>query len=762
MAQQTHFSRTDINTGLSGFFFWVVFMGGYWQTALASSPIFVGYVLSLGADESAPSDIISLLYLMGMVQLFSHLITNRFRNKKLVVIICGVMEPVILIPFIVFPFFASTKTIITLIPFIVMLSAGFYHIGNPLLNAWYGSLIPDSIRASYIGRRIMFSQLTAVLSMFAAGQVVDLFGGLAGFSVAFTIGIVLAITANLSLSPVRYTPHITSRQIHFRDIIRIPRENRQFAVFSLFFGIWSIGYYIAIPNLNVLMIRHLHLSYSTIALYINCQLLMMLAGYSFWPRYIQKFGSRSLLRIILPPMVLIPLVWFMVEPSNHLILVPAMMLYGLTASGTIICSNTHLYSILPKDHRAPAHMVLWSVLVFGSMALGPKLASIIVRSTDGLNLTFGFLTVMNVKLTMLAVSASFFGAFLVLLRMEDRKPIPARVLVDQIFRRNPVSLAYNLFVLGRTSQETVRAYALERLGKTRGVVAFDTLENALEDISPLVRRQAAESIGETGLPEAVAPLARILRDPESDIRSEAATALGFIDTPESREAVFAALDDPDPAVRTAAISSIGRFEGREVDDRLLALAGTERNPSAFIALTDAISHRRNLEGIDPILRGREYFSSQRIRKQILRSLARMFGAGETFYGLICRGGDKSPRDVADYLKRISRRALRNPGWTESGMAAAFRDMAGAFEKNDTAEYLDSAERIARLLESGPSRDAELAIVAHTMCTLVRIKREGNIPNLPGKAFLAVCAGVAAERLARKQTGTEQSAQPAGA
>ncbi|MHB9030247.1 MAG: hypothetical protein ACYC9O_15885, partial [Candidatus Latescibacterota bacterium] len=141
MTQDTKFSRTEINTGLRGFFYWVVFMGGYWQTALASSPIFVGYVLALGAEESAPSDFISLLYLMGMFQLFSHLISNRFRNKKLVVILCGTMEPAILISFIVLPFFIPPKAIIALIPFIIMLSAGFYHIGNPLLNAWYGSLI---------------------------------------------------------------------------------------------------------------------------------------------------------------------------------------------------------------------------------------------------------------------------------------------------------------------------------------------------------------------------------------------------------------------------------------------------------------------------------------------------------------------------------------------------------------------------------------------------------------------------------------------
>jgi HEAT repeat protein len=747
MNESPGFSKTDINTGLRGFFYWVVFMGGYWQTALASSPIFVGYVLALGAPESAPSDFISLLYIMGLLQIGSHLVTNHIRNKKLAVIVFGSLEPIVLSAFIFLPMFLPAKTIIALMPFIIMLSAGLYHIGNPLLNAWYGSLIPDSIRASYIGRRIMFSQLTAILCMFAAGKVADMFTGLEGFSIAFAIGIALAISAHLSLIPVRYTPQITERRISFRDILRIPRDDRQFALFSLFFGIWSIGFYIAIPNLNVLMIRHLHLSYSTIAFYTNCQLLLMLAGYSFFPRYIQKYGSKPVMKLILPTLAVAPLAWFFAEPANHPILIPAMMLYGFTASGTILAANTYLFTILPKDNRAPAYMVFWSVIVFGSMALGPKLASIIVSCTHSLYFTAGFLTIMGVKLTFLVVSASFFGAFFVLLHLKEQKPVSARILVDQIFRRNPVSIAYNFFLLDRSKGENIRAYALANLGRTRGAVAFDTLADALDDISPVVRRQAAESLGETRLPEGAAPLAAVLRNPESDIRSEAVSALGMIDTPEARRAVMDSLSDPEPSVRASAIRALGRFEGNDVDERLLELARTETHPITFTALADAISWRRNPAGADLILRGRELFVSRRVRTQILCSLARMFGAGETYYALIAPGGTRAAVKTRKYLERLARRSSEIAEFRSDGMGAALAKLAESFSSHDTAEFLDCVERIAKIAEK--EGGVSLAQVARSMRTLVDIKREGRIPNLPGKAFLAVCAGVIVEQMKRQ-------------
>jgi hypothetical protein len=465
------------------------------------------------------------------------------------------------------------------------------------------------------------------------------------------------------------------------------------------------------------------------------------------------------MKLILPALALVPLVWFFAEPSNHPILIPAMMLYGITASGTIVSANTYLFTILPKDNRAPAYMVFWSVIVFGSMALGPKLASIIVSHTRDLHMTIGFLSIIGVKLTFLAVSASFIGAFLVLLRLSEQKPVPARVLMDQIFRRNPVAIAYNLFLLDRSEEEEIRAYALEKLGKTRGAIAFDTLADALDDISPLVRRQAASSIGETRLPEGTAPLARVLRDPESDIRSEAVSALGMLDTPEARRAVFEALSDQDPAVRAAAIRSLGRFTGEDVDNRLLALATTETHPVTFTALADAISTRRNLAGVDLILRGRELFATPRIRTQILCSLARMFGAGDAYYALIAPGGERAARKTRKYLEALARRTSRiveyqftprvhaHAGTPSNGLAPALEGLKEAFTAHDTATFLDCVERIAAI--AGGSGDDNLCAVAHTMRTLVDIKRGGKIPNLPGKAFLAVCAGVIAERMREK-------------
>jgi hypothetical protein len=227
----------------------------------------------------------------------------------------------------------------------------------------------------------------------------------------------------------------------------------------------------------------------------------------------------------------------------------------------------------------------------------------------------------------------------------------------------------------------------------------------------------------------------------------------MIDTPEARQAVFDALSDRDPSVRASAIRSLGRFPGEEVDDCLLALARTETHPITFTALTDAISARRNLAGVDLILRGRELFATPRIRTQILCSLARMFGAGETYYAIIAPGGERAAGKTRKYLENLARRTSRIAEYQENGLAPALAGLSEAFASHDTAAFLDYVERLSAIAEKEGGDDGSLRAVASTMRTLVYIKRGGKIPNLPGKAFLAVCAGVMAERMRRRPPDT---------
>ncbi|MCE5252068.1 MFS transporter [bacterium] len=746
------YSKSEINTGLRGFFNWIVFMGGYWQTTLASSPIFIGFVLALGASESTPSNFICFLYLTGLIQIISHLVTNRFKNKKWLVIIFGAMEGLILTLIIVLSMSISRDSLIRIIPLIIMMSAAFSHIVNPLLNAWYGALIPDSIRASYIGRRIMMSQIAGIVSLTVAGKVVDVMSGLNGFYLVFGIGIAMVVAAYFSLSPVRFPAEVSRKPLSFGDIISIAKNDRQFIIFSLCYGAWSIGYYNALPNLNVLLIRQLHLSYSRVAFYQNCQFFFMLVGYALWPRYIQKFGTRPTMSLSLVPLIFIPLIWLTVESFNHQLLIPVMMVYGIGISGVILGASTHLFTIIPKDERSPAYLVCWSVIVFLSMAIGPKLGAGIMEMSEQVRFTVWHFTIMNIKLALIAVSVFYFIAFVLLGRLRGKKPVPATVLVDQIFRHNPISLAYNLFVLEKSTHEEPRADAIEKLGRSGGAMALDSLINSLTDISPVVRRQAASSIGEVMHPEAVGPLARFVRDPESDIRGEAASSLGRIDTPESRKAVWGALSDTNPGVRAAAIQALGNFSGAEVDEKLIDMVKTVKDPVTFTALADTLARRGTLDAVEYILRSREMFASQRIRKQTLNAVAEMLGMVNDFYPMISQGATHAVASLEEYLERtlVLLEKSRSPIVPE--LIPPVEGMLTAFAGNDTAAFLERSSEFALGIQSKGYEQPRVRASIRAIDTFVRSKTDKRETHFAGKAFLAVCARVIIDEILKERNG----------
>lgn len=749
MSNDIPFSRSEINTGLKSFFTWIVFMGGYWQTTLAPSPIFIGFVLALGAPESAPSSFISFLYLTGFVQLVSHLVTNRIADKKRLVIISGLLEPLTLLLIIVLALLTAPRTLLVLIPAVIMLSAAFGHLVNPLLNSWYGAIIPDSIRATYVGRRIMFSQLAGIVFLTIAGKVVDLFDGLTGFYVVFIVGILLASAAYLSLSPVRYPQQVSKKPLSFTDILAIPRNDPRFIVFALFYGVWSIGYFNALPNLNVLLLRYLDLSYSRVALYQNTQFLFMIVGYAFWPRYIQKFGAKPVMTVCLIPLIIIPGLWVMLESFNHIMLVPMLMVYGIGIAGIIGGASTHLYVLIPKDERSPAYLVCWSLIVFLSMSLGPRLGAFLMELTHDVSIPFGSFTLMNIKIALASVVLIYSAAMILLRRVPQRTEVSPLVLVDQIFRRNPLSLSYNMLIVEQSSEAGNRAQALERLGRAGGPIALDVLEKSLGDMSPVVRRQAASSMGETGLDEAVAALTEIVADPESDVRPEAAAGLGTLAAPESLDAILEALNDPDQSVRESAVRALERLDGPGVAEHMDNLLLSEQNPVVFSTLASTLSRRKHIEAVEHILARREQFKSPRIRRQVLMAVAGMFDAGEDFYRITSHGSSLVVNSIDEYLEKQLKRMKRLPPEYIDGFTFNIEGMIDAFIEQNTPAYLTHAEKVARQALDVPGIGQRALIAAQALGIYVTSKKSVGNTQLSGKAFCAVCVDVIVSELSEK-------------
>jgi hypothetical protein len=100
---------------------------------------------------------------------------------------------------------------------------------------------------------------------------------------------------------------------------------------------------------------------------------------------------------------------------------------------------------------------------------------------------------------------------------------------------------------------SVRAAAVQALGKQEGNSSIELLQQALHDENVSVRATAARSLGLQGKFASPGPLVAALHDPAWRVRAAAAQALGRLKGRTPVEPLVVLLDDENSSVRAAAV-----------------------------------------------------------------------------------------------------------------------------------------------------------------------------------------------------------------
>lgn len=146
----------------------------------------------------------------------------------------------------------------------------------------------------------------------------------------------------------------------------------------------------------------------------------------------------------------------------------------------------------------------------------------------------------------------------------DRRREAINRLADAPFAAEPAYLqAYRLLL--QDPDPTVRAAAVQALGRHGTVEDALPLAARLEDPSPYTRWSAAQALRRIHNPQAVRPLLSTLaKDADADVRIAAADALGQYPDRLVYESLVAALNDSDFSVARAARRSLKTLTGRDL------------------------------------------------------------------------------------------------------------------------------------------------------------------------------------------------------
>jgi MFS family permease len=683
----------------------LIYTNGAWgawaQMVSLQTAIFTGFVLSLGASESTIAHFISIGSFASLAQILSSaLLAHRIKRKKAFVIAMGCLHTLFRFSIVLVPFITASHQV-SLISILIGLGMVSWHLAGPIFSGWNAHIIPEDIRARFIGRQTMAHLLVGIVASYAAGWYLDLFDDTTKYTAFFAIFLVATLIGLGGFLNLSRVPFQTTESDNQTGSLLIPFQNPQFRNLLIFFWAWNFAWSLSSPFYSVFMLKTLQISYSNVAILTSLLMAAMVVGSQLLSGLIDRYGSKAMLQILTIPSIITPIFWTFNRPDFYWFIPVAMILNGLIFSGMLVSVNSLLYATVPDGSNRTAYFAGWSCAIFLAYAIAPLVGSALVAYFEPFHFhIFGF-DIGKLQLVFLVSAGLMILPNIFLRTVKDSKGTTSRELLGQVGRGNLVGYLYNALAFDWSRSDLNRARAVRQMGRSRSPMALDQLIQALSDANPDVRKQAAQGLGEARSPQAINPLLEELKDEESDIRSEAIEALGKIGDPNIIDHLIEALNDSDSRVQISAIRALSEMRGTEAQELLFWKFADRFDRITFPTLSDVLGAKRDLRIVRPTLERLDNFKSPTIRLQLLNSVCRAQGARRRFYRLVSQD-NLARAERQEEMLRQTRRAFRRSrilnNTIKHHVQNQLKEIHKAFDTDQIENVFEHTKSLATYLE----------------------------------------------------------------
>ncbi|MEN6301225.1 MAG: MFS transporter [Armatimonadia bacterium] len=715
--------------------------GGLWAVyspnATPAAAIFSGFALSMmGLSETQVAFLVSLAGFVGLWELFAFYVGRSLGSNRLLLVGMGTVEITAASLIVFVPGLASHRFVA--VAALLAISYLIGHTISPTFNSWLSNVMPEEVRGRYIGRRMFAVSVTTMLYLYAASTWLDWRGKTYfSFAMVFLVGWICGILGYLILLVTPYPRLQEEEQKSFFGSLLLPLRNRPFAILTLYLLTWTIASSMSGAFFGVYMINRLHLPYSTIAIYTNIALAMMMAGYLAVGSMAQRYGSKPLAQLLIFPGALVPAMWAFATRDTHMYVMPvASLINGFCIAGLGISASNLLYKILPKGESNSVYFGTWTAAASVGAAVGPLIGGIL-KGWLPETVAMGSWQFSNLQVVFLiAAAAHIVPAVLSALLVEGEASSPRHLLGQ--FRGNLPYMAYSWALWTVARKDQTRGEAMRRLGQSRSPLAVEALVKGLDHMSHEVRSGAAKGLGEGRFHEGVEPLVQELVDKESDIRPEAAEALGKIGAAEQH--LFEALHDEDVRVRQSAAMGLSELQTDAAREALLEVLRADYDRNLFPTLVEAIARVEDLRLVEPALAGLAQLTAPVIRMQVINGICRVLGEKNHFYRLATATELAEGRMREKMMARV-RRLLARPRYGTREQRTRLRELGVALDRaldeDDLPSFAASARELAGLTEAIEVMPERARYAAYALNTYLQQDRpEGSERELI--VFVVIC------------------------
>jgi len=271
--------------------------------------------------------------------------------------------------------FASPRAGIVFLLALLFVSAALQAVGSNIWIAWVSDLIPIGIRGRFFARRNQILVFSGLVAGYILSYGTDLFetggGALRNFlgrwldpEVLFTprnqawwlagIFVLAGIIGFIGLLILSRQPdrkRSLQEQMSLKRKFSEPLKNRNFRLLLAFGVWWMLAIGVGSAFWGPFMLKKLQMSMFQMQLYGSLHMGASLLSYSFWGRFIDRWGNKRAMLICVLLGGLNPMFWLFMTPANHSILWFEGLLSGAMWAGNAVVTTNFVLAIAGKGRE---------------------------------------------------------------------------------------------------------------------------------------------------------------------------------------------------------------------------------------------------------------------------------------------------------------------------------------------------------------------------------------------------------------------------
>ncbi len=306
--------------------------------------------------------------------------------------------------------FHNSQSGIAFLLALLFASAGLQAIGGNIWIAWVSDLIPIGIRGRFFAKRNQILVLAGLVVGYAFSFCTDLFekggGALKGISTrwldparfftpanqarflagVFVLAAVLGFIGLVILARQPDRKRSLQQRIALRQKFLEPFGDNNFRLLLAFGVWWMLAIGVGSAFWGPFMLKKLHMSMFQMQLYGTLHMASSLLSYTFWGRFIDRWGNKTAMVICVLLGGFNPMLWLTMTPQNYGVLWFEALISGFMWAGNGVVTTNFVLAIAGKGREQTysavygaiagvsmmASTLLTGVLFPGELALGAK------------------------------------------------------------------------------------------------------------------------------------------------------------------------------------------------------------------------------------------------------------------------------------------------------------------------------------------------------------------------------------------------------